>query len=93
SGWFLSPTRTLSINLRAGTITLAGKETALRKTDFAAYEGELYVKAERIGEILPITVLTDLRAQAVTIKTLEPFPFEERLARESAREKLANVGT
>lgn len=92
SGWFLSPTRTLSINLRAGTITLAGKETALRKTDFAAYEGELYVKAERIGEILPITVLTDLRAQAVTIKTLEPFPFEERLARESAREKLANVG-
>ena len=92
SGWFLSPLRTLSINLRTGTITLAGKETRLRKTDFAAYDGELWVKADRIPDLLPIAVAVDLRAQALTIRTLEPFPFQERAAREAARERLSGIG-
>lgn len=92
NGWFLSPTRTVSINLREGTLTLGGKETRLRKGDFTSYDGEMWVKADRIGDILPIAVQVDLRAQALTVKTLEPFPFQERAAREAARERLANIG-
>ncbi len=92
NGWFLSPGRTLSINLRSGTINLAGKESTIRKSDFAAYDGELWIKAERLAEILPIALTTDLRAQTVVVKPLEPFPFEQRLDRENARERLANIG-
>ncbi len=91
SGWFLSPTRTVAINLRAGTIMLSGRERPLRKTDFAAFEGELYIKAEALAEILPISASADLRALSVTVKTREPFPFQDRLQREAAREKLANT--
>lgn len=92
NGWFLSPTRTLSINLRAGTITLAGKETPLTRADFASYDGELWVKAERLAAILPIQLTTDLRAATVVVKTTERFPFEEKLDREAARERLAAGG-
>jgi hypothetical protein len=92
NGWYLSPLRTLSINLRAGTITLAGKETPVSKADFASYDGEMWVKAERLSEILPIKLTTDLRAQSVVVKTTEPFPFEQKLDRETARARLANAG-
>ena len=92
NGWYLSPLRTVSINLRAGTVTLAGKESPVRKSDFAAYDGELWIKAERLAEILPVSLTTDLRAQTLVVKTLEPFPFEQRLERETARERLASIG-
>lgn len=92
NGWFLSPGRTVSINLRAGTITLAGKEAPLPKADFASYDGELWVKAERLAAILPIELKTDLRAASVVVKTTERFPFETKLEREAARERLANSG-
>ena len=93
NGWYLSPSRTLSINLRAGTITQGGKEAPLPKRDFAAFDGEMWIRADRLADILPISVLTDLRAQTVVIKTLEAFPFEQRAARETARERLANPGS
>ena len=92
NGWYLSPLRTVSINLRAGTVTLAGKESPVNKADFAAYDGELWIKAERLSEILPVKLTTDLRAQSVVVKTLEPFPFEQKLDREGARARLANAG-
>jgi len=92
NGWYLSPLRTVSINLRAGTLTLAGKETPVNKADFAAYDGEMWIKAERLSEILPIKLTTDLRAQSVVVRTLEPFPFEQKADRETARGRLANAG-
>ena len=92
SGWYLSPQRTISINLRAGTINQGGKEAPLPKGDFVAHDGELWIKADRLADILPIRITTDLRAQSILVKTLEPFPFEQKLAREAARDRLANAG-
>ena len=92
NGWYLTPGRTLSINLRAGTITQGGKEAPLPQRDFATFDGELWIRADRLADILPIAVTTDLRTQTVVIKTLEPFPFEQRLAREAARDRLARGG-
>ena len=92
NGWYLSPGRTISINLRAGTIIQGGKEAPLPKADFVAHDGELWIKADRLADILPIKLVTDLRAQSVVVKTLEPFPFEQRLARDAARDRLANAG-
>jgi hypothetical protein len=91
SGWFLAPARTLSINLRSGTITLAGKDAVLRKSDFTAYDGELWIRAERLSEILPIALTADLRAQTLLVRTLEPFPYQQRLARDAERDRLANL--
>ena len=89
SGWFLNEKRTIALNLRDGTLVVAGRPIALGKGDAVAYEGELYLKAERFSDLFPLDLKVDLRAQTVAVKTREPFPFEERLAREADRERLA----
>lgn len=93
SGWYLSPGRTIAINLRANTLNQGGKEAPLPRGDFVAHDGELWIKADRLADILPLRITTDLRSQTVTVKTLEPFPFEQRLARDAARDRLANSGS
>ena len=89
SGWFLGEKQTMSINLRQGTLTVNGKELALFRSDAAAFEGELYLRADRFSEIFPLTLTVELRAQTVTVKTLVPFPFEQRMARDEERARLA----
>ncbi len=88
SGWFLSEDRTLSIDLRQSEITLNGTITPLAPRDAIAFDGELYVLAGKFADLLPLSLTPDLRNQSVTIATRETFPFEARLAREAARQRL-----
>jgi len=92
NGWYLSPSRTISINLRSGVLNQGGKEAPLPRSDFVAYNGEMWVRADRLQDMLPIRIQTDLRAQTVVVRTLEPFPFEQRAAREALRDRLASIG-
>jgi hypothetical protein len=90
SGWFLDEARTLTIDLRERRLTVLGKQTVLDRSDAIAFDGELYLRAERYADLLPLSITTDLRDQSVTIRTSEPFPFEQKLKREAEREKLAS---
>lgn len=90
SGWFLEEQRTLALNLRDGTLAVAGRKLVLGRGDAVAYEGELYVRAEKFSELFPLDLKVDLRAQTIAVKTREPFPFEERMAREASRERLGS---
>ncbi|WP_083554903.1 hypothetical protein [Novosphingobium sp. NDB2Meth1] len=90
NGWFLNEKRTVTLNLRDGTLVVAGKTVPLGRGDAVAFEGELYLKAERFSDLFPLDLKVDLRAQTIAVKTREPFPFEERLAREADRERLAS---
>ena len=91
SGWFIDENRTLTLDLNAKVLTVAGKDLPLGSGDASAYEGELYLRAERYPEIFPLTLDVDLREQSITVKTLERFPFEDRIARESARGRLEGL--
>ncbi|WP_295530472.1 hypothetical protein [Novosphingobium sp. Chol11] len=88
SGWFLDEKRTLVLNLRAGTLMVAGQPVALGRADAVAYQGELYLRAERLAALFPLDLKVDLRSQTVAVRTREPFPFEERQIREALRERL-----
>lgn len=88
AGWVLDPARTVTLNLRDGTLTVAGETRKLAPDDAAAFDGELYLRADRFADLFPLTLTPNLRAQTVTLQTRVPFPFEERLARETAREQL-----
>jgi len=90
SGWFLDEKRTLVLNLRAGTLMVAGKPVALGRADAVAYQGELYLRAERFAALFPLDLKVDLRSQTVAVKTHEPFPFEERQIRDALRERLGS---
>ena len=75
----------MSLNLRSGVLTAGGREVQLAKGDAAAFEGELYLRADRFADLFPLTLTVDLRAQTATVKTSVPFPFEQRIAREQQR--------
>lgn len=93
SGWFLDEKRTIVIDLRQHRLTVAGQERPLDRSDAVAFDGELYLRAERYAEILPLGMVVNLRDQSVTIRTREPFPFEQRLKREADRARLASRST
>ncbi len=89
SGWVLDPKHTLALNLRDHTVTVDGVTRKLESCDAAAYDGELFLNANRFADLLPLSLGVSLRNQSITVKTRQPFPFEERAAREEAREHLA----
>lgn len=89
TGWILRQDRTLDIDLRRRRIAIGGKDDVLPAGSIVAFDGEMYLRAEDLARLLPIKVETSLRLQTVTITTLEPFPFEERLRRENNRKRLA----
>lgn len=92
SGWFLSEDRTLMIDLQQMTLTKNGQEEPLAPADVVDFEGEMYVRSDVYSDLLPITIEPNLRNQSILITTLEPFPFEERMAREAARLQLESRG-
>lgn len=91
-GWVLREERVVRIDLRQGVYEIGGQEAPLPEGYAVAFEGEMFLRGEDIARFVPIEIETSLRSQSVTIKTLEPFPFEERLEREADRKRLANGG-
>jgi pyruvate/2-oxoglutarate dehydrogenase complex dihydrolipoamide dehydrogenase (E3) component len=85
----LSEDRTLTINLRQGTLAVKGSQRALERGVAIAFDGELYLRSEAFAEILPLRLTPDLRAQSVDIETFEEFPFRQRIERELQRSRLA----
>ncbi|MGB3753204.1 MAG: hypothetical protein WA954_04815 [Parerythrobacter sp.] len=90
SGWVLDPDRNLALNLRAGTLEIAGEDRNLARDTAVAFDGEMYVRADRFVRFMPLEITTNLRNQTIRLKTLQPFPFQERLRREAQRMALAN---
>lgn len=91
-GWVLREDRTVRVDLRQQEYAVNGVPSAMPDGFAIAYEGEMYLRAEDIARFIPVEIVTSLRAQSITIKTLEPFPFETRQARESQRNRLAQRG-
>lgn len=90
SGWFLDEKRTLTIDLRQARLELLGKEMPFPRGLIVALNDDMYVRDDLLGELLPMTLATDLRDQSIVITTRETFPFEARMAREEQRRRLNN---
>jgi len=92
NGWFLSEERKLTINLRQNEFVVEGRVLEFAKGDAIPFDGELYLRAGRYSDLFPLALAVDLRDQSVSIETYEPFPFEQRLERELARQRMAIAG-
>ncbi|MCA0902921.1 SdrD B-like domain-containing protein [Qipengyuania aquimaris] len=87
-GWILSEDRTLTIDLREGTIVAGDKIIETEGLLAADFDGEMFLRLDQFERLFPLEVEPDLRTQTVHITTLERFPFEERSAREARRARL-----
>ena len=92
SGWVLDEQHVVTVSVHEGVMRSGGRDLALAPGDAAAFDGELYLRADRFAELMPLALKVDLRTQAVAVTTRVPFPFEQRAARETARVRLAGHG-
>ena len=90
-GWFLDENRVLTINLREQRMITPAGERPLRPGDAQAFDGEMFLRSELFGEIFPLELKPNLRAQALYLATRELFPFEERMRREAERARLGAI--
>ncbi|WP_157083158.1 carboxypeptidase-like regulatory domain-containing protein [Novosphingobium lentum] len=90
SGWAVDPKHTVALNLRDGTLVVEGRALPLGPADARAYDGEIYLRAERFADLFPLALDVSLRAQSVIVRPKVPFPYEQRLQREDTREQLAS---
>lgn len=91
SGWVLDEANTVEIDLRKQTLQRKGTSQALAADEAVAYDGELYLRADRFGLIMPLSLRVNLRDQTVRIETLTPFPFEQRAQRAALRLRVGNA--
>jgi hypothetical protein len=91
-GWFLSPSRTLTIDLPKGEARVAGKVVPLTRETAVFVSDDIFLRADLVEQILPLKLAVSTNALTLTIKPTEPFPFEQRNDRQRRREALTTAG-
>ncbi|MBN2675748.1 MAG: hypothetical protein JXR30_00655 [Alphaproteobacteria bacterium] len=86
-GWFMRENRAFELNMKEGTLKADGYSIDLKSEDALWGENEIYLKTSFLKKIFPLETDINLSELTINVESLEPLPFEERLAREK-RQKL-----
>lgn len=84
-GWILAEERIFRLDIAQRTVELASGQRAIQGADVAAFEGEIYVRAQVLADWFPLKIEARLAQQQVKLELLETFPFEARIDRANAR--------
>lgn len=84
-GWVLSPERRLVVDLAARHATLQGRVIPFTADQAAIYDGDLYVRADLLEQLLPVRIKADPSAQVLALTATEALPFQQRAEREQRR--------
>jgi hypothetical protein len=87
-GWAISPDHLVTVDLGSGVVTAQGRTFHLARGQAVQVEDEIYVRSDLLEQLLPLKVTTDVNALSLSITALTPFPFQDRLKRERARNGL-----
>lgn len=82
-GWFLSPDRHFLLDLPTGRASSDGKNVAVSDTQATFHRDELYVRADLLQGLLPLTLKINKSDLSVNFIPLEQFPFQVRQVREA----------
>ena len=80
--------RCLTLDAAKGQLTLNGRPATLNPQSLQAGEGEVYVTPEVLGQWLDCEFQTDRATLSIKVKTMRPFPAQEREQREARAAKL-----
>jgi len=88
SGWFLRENNLFSLDVATGEAIFAGKVQPFGPGLTEIHDTDIYVDARLLASWFPIDITYDLAEQLVFLKSREPLPVEQRLAREQKRDRL-----
>ncbi|MEN5362770.1 hypothetical protein [Brevundimonas intermedia] len=84
-GWVLSPERRLFVDLATRQATLQGRVIPFTADQAAIYDGDLYVRADLLEQLLPVRIKADPSAQVLALTATEALPFQQRAERDQRR--------
>jgi hypothetical protein len=85
-GWYLDPSNTFRIDVKAGFVETKDGRRPLKPGDAVAALGDIYVRPAVLSQWFPLEADVSLPRQQVQLKLLKTFPFEARMEREQKRE-------
>jgi hypothetical protein len=85
TGWVVDETRIFNIDLVRNIARGEGQEFSLQLGDAVVQSDEIYIRAEILQRLLPITFVADMGDMALHLRTREKLPFKARMERESRK--------
>lgn len=90
SGWINSEQNTFKLDLKSSAVTLKDKVLTIGSDQVELHDDGIYVTLEALESWFPLTGEFDYNNLKLSLKTLQPFPVEIKIARDSSRDKLSN---
>jgi hypothetical protein len=91
-GWIIAESRAFRLDLNAGRAEADGATVPLTVADAAAYNDDIYVRAEVLEKILPINLKVDARGLVITATAREVLPFQAQMERQKRNEQMTQAG-
>jgi hypothetical protein len=88
-GWVLSQDRPLHLDLAAHKAQIGNRTVEFSDAQAALFQGDLYLRADLIEQLLPLTLKVDQASLSIEITPKAKLPFQERLERETRKGGLA----
>lgn len=89
SGFVLREELGFELSVADALVRVGGREQAFEARHAAVIGDDIYVSSQLLSRWLPIDLETDLSTLQLRVKPRKRLPLQERLARESAAERLA----
>ncbi len=91
-GWVIAREREVALDVPRGLALANGREFAVSPLDAVFFQDEIYVRAELLGRLLPVTAVADASSQTLALTAREPLPAQQRARRAGARRGLGQGG-
>ena len=90
SGWVLSPSRGFRLDLAQRRAQIGDKAIDIAPGQAAVHDGDIYLRVDLLEQLLPMKFNAQLHDLVLTVVPTEKMPFQDRMARDQARARLAN---
>ena len=77
-GWFISKSRTFSLNVDNGTVNSDGLDIPILAGEVARFEGDLFVEIKALEKWFPVTLSAVIRQLYLDVEPSEPLPSQLR---------------
>ncbi|WP_085904856.1 hypothetical protein [Kiloniella majae] len=87
-GWFLNDDRTFDLNLKTGTVNLKDRPLLIKEGQVERHPDDLYVSFSELEKWFPFVLELRFDDLQIGVRALEPFPLQERIAKEARRSQI-----
>ncbi len=87
-GWFLNEDRTFDLDLKTGTVKLKDRSLEFSLDQVERHPDDLYVSLSELEKWFPLILEIRFSDLQIGVRALEPFPLQERIAREARRSQI-----